>query len=242
LREIRPGHISRYKADRLAASVSPGTFNRELALMKQAFTLAIRSGDGKGEPRQNGLNGKRGAPKDRWLTDDEEKRLLAACPGWLKKIVVFAVDTGCRRGEILSLSWKHVDLQRGAATVFGKKTSEWWGVPLTRRLRDVLSEKQASQKVRALHDNPVFCNPEGLAVNIHELCWAFEVALSKGGITNFRFHDLRHTFATRLAQNGVDLFTIQKLLGHKSYATTERYAHHYTESLRRGINVLDVYA
>jgi hypothetical protein len=59
------------------------------------------------------------------------------------------------------------------------------------------------------------------------------------GISNFRFHDLRHSFATRLAQNGVDLFTIQKLLGHKSYATTERYAHHYTESLRRGINVLD---
>ena len=59
--------------------------------------------------------------------------------------------------------------------------------------------------------------------------------------SNFRFHDLRHSFATRLAQNGVDLFTIQKLLGHKSYAMTERYAHHYTESLRRGIDVLDNY-
>jgi hypothetical protein len=63
--------------------------------------------------------------------------------------------------------------------------------------------------------------------------------LEKASISNFRFHDLRHSFATRLAQNGVDLFTIQKLLGHKSYATTERYAHHYTESLRKGINVLD---
>ncbi|OPY65759.1 MAG: Tyrosine recombinase XerD [Syntrophorhabdaceae bacterium PtaU1.Bin034] len=87
----------------------------------------------------------------------------------------------------------------------------------------------------SLARQPVFCNSEGLAVNIPELRWAFEVALSEGGITNFRFHDLRHTFATRLAQNGVDLFTIQKLLGHKSYATTERYSHHYTESLRRGI-------
>ncbi|OPX95979.1 MAG: Tyrosine recombinase XerD [Syntrophorhabdus sp. PtaU1.Bin002] len=78
-------------------------------------------------------------------------------------------------------------------------------------------------------------------VNIHELRWAFETTSQEIGISHFRFHDLRHTFATRLAQNGVDLFTIQKLLGHKSYATTERYAHHYAESLRRGINVLDTY-
>jgi integrase len=154
---------------------------------------------------------------------------------------VFGVDTGCRRGEILSLPWKHVDLQKGAATIFGKKTGEWRGVPLTRRLRDILIVKQASQKVRSSRDNPVFCNPSGGVVNIHELRWAFEIALDEAGISKFRFHDLRHSFATRLAQNGVDLFTIQKLLGHKSYATTERYAHHYTESLRRGINVLDTH-
>ncbi len=110
---------------------------------------------------------------------------------------------------------------------------------MTRRLRDILVVKQASQKVRSSHDNLVFCNPSGGVVNIHELRWTFETALDEAGISNFRFHDLRHSFATRLAQNGVDLFTIQKLLGHKSYATTERYAHHYTESLRRGINVLD---
>ena len=152
------------------------------------------------------------------------------------------VDTGCRRGEILSLSWKYLDLEKGVAIVFGKKTSEWRGVPLTRRVREMLAEKQASQKCGPMQSNPVFCNPAGQPVNIHELRWAFEVALSEAGISNFRFHDLRHSFATRLAQNGVDLFTIQKLLGHKSYATTERYAHHYTESLRRGINVLDVYA
>jgi len=87
----------------------------------------------------------------------------------------------------------------------------------------------------------VFLNPTGQAVNIHELRSAFEKALDNAGINNFRFHDLRHTFVTRLAQNGVDLFTIQKLLGHTTFATTQRYAHHYTESLRRGINVLDAY-
>ncbi len=152
---------------------------------------------------------------------------------------MFALDTGCRRGEILSLSWKNLDLQKGVAVVFGKKTSEWRGVPLTDRLRDTLEAKQASRKVRSLRHNVVFCNQAGIPVNIHELRWAFENALQMVGIDDFRFHDLRHTFATRLAQNGVDLFTIQKLLGHKSYATTQRYAHHYTESLRRGIHVLN---
>jgi integrase len=136
---------------------------------------------------------------------------------------------------------KHVNLETGVATVFGRKTAEWRGVPLVKRVREMLSAKHASQKVRPLKEALVFLDPAGQAVDIHELRWAFEKALSKAGIEDFRFHDLRHTFATRLAQNGVDLFTIQKLLGHKSYATTERYAHHYTESLRRGINVLDAY-
>ena len=243
LRGIRPGHISRYKANRLAAEAAPATLNRELALMKHAFTLSIKEwGWAKENPVKMVSMEKEAPHKDRWLTDDEERRLLRACPGWLREIVVFGVDTGCRRGEILSLSWQHVDLQRGVAIIFGKKTSEWRGVPLTRRLRDIMAAKQASQKVQSLRDNFVFCNPAGLVVNIHELRWAFETALGEAGISSFRFHDLRHSFATRLAQNGVDLFTIQKLLGHKSYATTERYAHHYTESLRRGINVLDVYA
>ena len=105
----------------------------------------------------------------------------------------------------------------------------------------MLTVKQAERKVRSLRENQVFSNAVGQPITIHELRWAFECAVKEAAIENFRWHDLRHTFATRLAQNGVDLFTIQKLLGHKSFATTQRYAHHYTESLRRGINVLDEY-
>ncbi|HME42876.1 MAG TPA: site-specific integrase [Syntrophorhabdales bacterium] len=243
LKEVCPSNISQYKSLRLAAKASPGTLNRELALMKHAFTLAIREWAWTKENPVKMVSMEKEAPhKDRWLTDDEEQRLLAACPEWLREIVVFAIDTGCRRGEILSLHWKHLDLLKGVVTIFGKKTGEWRGIPLTRRLWDLLALKHASQKVRLLRDNLVFSNPAGHVVNIHELRWAFETALGQAGISNFRFHDLRHCFATKLAQNGVDLFTIQKLLGHKSFATTERYAHHYTESLRRGINVLDEYA
>ena len=207
-------------ADRLTAKAAPGTLNRELALMKHAFTLAIKEwGWAKDNPVKMVSMEKEAPHKDRWLTYGEEKRLLKVCPEWFKDIVVFAVDTGCRRGEILSLFWRHVDLQKGVAVIFGKKTSQWRGVPLTHRLRDILASKQAPQKVQSLRDSTVFCNATGLAVNVHELRWAFETVLQKVGISDFRFHDLRHTFATRLAQNGVDLFTIRRLLGHRPYVT-----------------------
>jgi integrase len=68
---------------------------------------------------------------------------------------------------------------------------------------------------------------------------AFMKTLKKAGIADFRFHDLRHTFATRLVQNGVDLYKVKELLGHKTLAMTTRYAHHYPESLRASVEVLD---
>jgi integrase len=68
---------------------------------------------------------------------------------------------------------------------------------------------------------------------------SFRLALSKAQIEDFHFHDLRHTFATRLVQAGVDLYKVQRLLGHKSPIMTQRYAHHYPESLREGVEILD---
>jgi integrase len=69
--------------------------------------------------------------------------------------------------------------------------------------------------------------------------WAFYIVMERAKIEDFRFHDLRHTFATRLAQAGVDIYKIAKLLGHKDIRMTQRYAHHYPESLRDGVEVLD---
>lgn len=243
LKDVSPSLISRYKTERLTNRASSATVNRELALMKHAFTLAITEWQwAKENPVKRVAMEKEPSARDRWLMDDEEEVLLACSPEWLREIVTFGLDTGCRRGEILSLLWRHVNLQTGVATIFGEKTAEWRSVPLTRRLREMLGAKYASRTVRPLKEARVFLNPLGQAVNIGELRWAFEAALTKAGVSSFRFHDLRHSFATKLAQNGVDLFTIQKLLGHSSFSTTQRYAHHCTETLRRGINVLDACA
>jgi site-specific recombinase XerD len=103
----------------------------------------------------------------------------------------------------------------------------------------MLTTRHNSRKVQSLREDFVFTNLAGQMVDINELRWAFECALKQAEISDFSFHTLRHSFATRLAQRGIDLFTVQKLLGHKSYDTTQRYAHHCAESLRRGITVLD---
>lgn len=76
-------------------------------------------------------------------------------------------------------------------------------------------------------------------VSIRSVRCAYDKALERTGITDFHFHDLRHTFATRLVQNGVDLYKVQKLPGHKSITMTQRYAHHYPEGLRSSVEVLD---
>ena len=76
-------------------------------------------------------------------------------------------------------------------------------------------------------------------MDARDLLRVFYPVMRKAEVKNFRFHDLRHTFATRLVQAGVDLYKVQRLLGHKSPSMTQRYAHHYPESLRDGVAIFD---
>jgi len=103
----------------------------------------------------------------------------------------------------------------------------------------VLSILKERSKVRPLKTNLVFYSGAYTEIDVNNLRRAFCSALEDAGIEDFRFHDLRHTFATRLVQGGVDLYKVQRLLGHKSPIMTQRYAHHYPESLREGIEILD---
>ena len=234
--------INEYKSKRREEGSSPGTINRELALMKHAFNLALKEWEWVTEnPVMKVTMEKEPPSRDRFLTYEEEERLLSASPQWLKEIIIFAAETGCRREEILSLQWKDVDLFKKVITIFGKKTGERRTLPLTNRVFDVLKVREkARTKVRSITEDLVFNHPVGRRVNINALKWAFKEALGKTEIKGFRFHDLRHTFASRLAQNGIDPYSIQKMMGHTSFSTTQRYAHHFVESLRRGIESLQV--
>ena len=241
---ISPKLIYEYKNKRRSEGASPSTINREIALMKHAFNLALREWEWVRENPVLRVSMEKEPPsRDRWLTCGEEDSVLSVSPPWLKEIVVFAIESGCRREEILSLTWKDVDIFKKVVTIFAKKTGDRRTIPLTARAFDILKSKEkARTKRRSIkREDFVFPHPGRQKVNFHTLRWAFEKALEKAKIEGFRFHDLRHTFASRLAQQGVDPYTIQKLMGHKTFTTTARYAHHYSESLRSGIKSLEDY-
>ena len=205
--------------------------------MKRAFNLAIREWEwcDKNPVARVSLE-RLDNKRDRWLTFEEEEKLLQACPAWLRELVLFGLNTGMRLGEILSLTWKGVDLFRKTATVFRSKNNERRTIPLNETAFELL---KAKGKVRSIRTELVFHTKTHAAIDECNVGRAFRIALKRGGIQDFRFHDLRHTFATRMVQSGKDLYKVQVLLGHKTPIMTQRYAHHYPESLRDGVEVLD---
>ncbi len=100
-------------------------------------------------------------------------------------------------------------------------------------------EQKSDEKVRRLKNDLVFISSHGTKIDRHNLRRAFNNAVKNNELANLKFHDLRHTFATRLAQKGVDLYKISKLLGREDIRMTQRYSHHCPESLRDGVKVLE---
>jgi site-specific recombinase XerD len=237
LAEITPKHIVDYKNRRYAAGLKPASINRELASLKKAFNLAVREWEW---CRENPVSKVSREPennkRDRWLSVEEEARLLQGCAPWLRELVMFALHTGMRMGEILALTWRGVDVSRRTVMVVRSKNGERRTIPVNHTVLSVLKEKAT---LRSLKTDLVFCSKTFTPLESGHLRRSFRLALSKATIDDFHFHDLRHTFATRLVQAGVDLYKVQRLLGHKSPVMTQRYAHHYPESLREGVEILD---
>lgn len=155
--------------------------------------------------------------------DDELPKLLAACKQErripLFELVVFAISTGPRKGEALALRCCDVDLKRRIATINDTKNGEpralYLDDNLCAMIRAMPSYKKGSKRL-------LFCTRAGKPLNIEH---AWRKALKRAGIRNFRFHDLRHSFASYLAMKGNPLNAIGEALGHKDYKNTKRYAH-----------------
>jgi integrase len=160
----------------------------------------------------------------RFLSDGERHQLLAACRESLNPslhtIVVLALSTGARKGELLGLRWSDVDLRCGTLTFHETKNGERRAVPLT-GLTLALMRQHA--KVRRLGTALVFPDPTGTRpANIRA---AWQGAIRRAAIADFRFHDLRHTAASYLAMSGASLAEIAEVLGHKTLAMVKRYTH-----------------
>jgi site-specific recombinase XerD len=237
LTKITPKDIYKYKIKRREQGASPRTINYELSLMRHAFNLAIKEWEWlKENPVSKVSKEKVNNIKERWLTFEEEEKLLLASPKWLQELIVFSLETGLRQSELLNLQWSQIDLSRQTMTLLEQKNRAKDTLPLNKRAMGVLKEKA---KIRYLRTPYVFCSNKGTKIDPRNLLRAFYQAVKKAGIEPLRWHDLRHTFATRLAQAGVDLYKIQKLGRWKEISMVSRYAHHYPESLRDGVEVLD---
>jgi len=237
LDHITPKLIVAYKNKRYTDGVKPATINRELATLKKAFNLARREWEWcTDNPVCRVSMERENNTRDRWLTVEEEQRLLPATAPWLREIVVFAVNTGMRLGEILALTWAGVDLFRRTVTVFRSKNGERRTIPINSIVLDLLKHKDAA---RSQMIDCVFHSHTGTSLDGSNIRRGLNAALRLAKIQDLHFHDLRHTFATRIVQAGVDLYKVQRLLGHKSPIMTQRYAHHYPESLREGVEALE---
>jgi len=230
LATITPVILEEYKSLRLK-SVKPATVNKELATLKCMFNKAIEWGKFYENPVKKVKLLRENNQRLRYLEKDEIKKLLDACTDHLKPIVILALNTGMRKGEILKLKWHDVHLERGLIYLTDTKNSESREVPINDVVRQTLI------RVHKHPDSPyIFCNKDG--VPYKEIKNSFCKAVKRCGIMHARFHDLRHTFASHLVMLGVDLKTVQELLGHKSIEMTLRYSHLSPDHKNKAVDVL----
>jgi integrase len=230
--------IDQRAIDRAAAAIypacSPATRNRRVytplsAVLKSAGVT------------RNFRRPKAPAGIVRWLTQEEAKRLIAACSPHLRPLVMFLLHTGARIGEALWLDWRCVDLTRAHVSFPKTKNGDPRGVPLHRELVAELANLPH-------RDGEVFRRPDGSPYQRPRgdydrsggsaIKTAFKAALRRSGIKDFRVHDCRHTFATRHYAAHHDLIALQRLGGWRTLSMVSRYAHANSEAYHEGIEAL----
>ena len=228
--EITALDIEKYKLKR-KEKVSNATVNRDVACLKHILKKAVEWGKATQNPAANVKLLKERNARIRYLEEEEIKALLDASPDHLKAILITALNTGMRKGEILGLKWKDINFRQGVIVLLETKNNERREVPVNKLLFKVLLP------LRKNPDSPyVFCKKDGKPYR--NVRTSFETAKKKAGIEDFRFHDLRHTFASHLVMTGVGLKTVQELLGLKSFEMTLRYAHLSPDHKKRAVDIL----
>ena len=238
LAEITPARIVAVRnklsntTTRLGGKMTPASVNRYCAALRHCLNVGVCEFellDDNPMRKVRQLTEPRG--RVRFLTEAERDALQIECKAHsdaLHLIVVLALSTGARRGEILGLRWPDVDIQRGALTFHETKNGERCSAPLVSYAAERMREYA---KVRRLDTDLGFLGVNGRPMEIGKM---FAASLGRAKIGDFHFHDLRHTAASALAMNGATLAEIAEVLGHKTLAMVKRYAH-LTDGHTRGV-------
>lgn len=209
---------------------SPASVVRYMAALSHALTIAVKEwGWLEDSPMRKVTKPKESRGRVRFLSDDERMRLLKACKEssnpYLYTVVVLALSTGMRQGEIMGLTWDVVDLNQGRAILHETKNGERRAVAITGHALELLKELS---KVRRIDCNLLFPAKENAPQKPQkpmDLRTPWETAVKKAELQDFKFHDLRHSAASYLAMNGASLAEIAEVLGHKTLQMVKRYAH-----------------
>ncbi|HEY3998663.1 MAG TPA: site-specific integrase [Candidatus Xenobia bacterium] len=235
LEEVKGADVERWRRQRTrqdthrGSKVAPATINRAVAFFKRVFNIAIRDGHVTVNPVSKVGMLRENNERVRYLRDDEHEveRLHAAYqtlkPAWASRwhTVALARETGMRQEEQLTLRWEYIDFTRSLIRIPRSKHGEAREIFLNDYVLELLRDlpsRTSSPWVYPAH------NPEK-HVSQGWLRYPFEAAVKAAGIKNLHWHDARHDFASRLVMKGADLYTVQKLLGHKTPSMTQRYAH-----------------
>jgi integrase len=216
---ITTDDVERYRLER-SKTVAPATVNKSLAVLKRIFNLAIKWDLVERNPVRFVEFMKEPEGRLRFLSKEEQAALLGRCKGNIRDIVLIALRTGMRRGEVFGLKKSDLDFERELIFVSKTKTDRPRQLPMIPEVKAALERRAFGLE----GNTPIFRNPQGS--QLRSCQDSFSKALSQAGIKDFHFHDLRHTYATDLISAGVDIFTVSKLLGHTDPKITARvYAH-----------------
>lgn len=244
LADITPVDIRGYIAERRGQGAAASTINREIGVLSAAMNYARRVWGWQYHNPAAQCRLREPEGRVRWLTREQVDQLIAAAEGlskapYLGDFIRLAVNTGCRRGELLGLEWERVDMAAGLIRLEARNTKggKRRSVPLNDEARRALLGRSNFRAHHCPATPWVFAHANGERVT--DVKKGFASACRTAGIRDFRVHDLRHTCAAWLVSAGVPLAEVRELLGHSSIKMTERYAHLAPDNVRAAVAVLD---
>ena len=241
---LRVVEVRAYIRQRKEAGLAASTINKEVGFLSAAINHARKEW---GWDIPNAAQGQRLTEppgRVRWITRAESAALIRAAESeprapYLADFITVALHTGMRKGEILGLEWRRVDLQANLLHLeaHNTKAGRRRSVPLNRLAREALLGRMRYRASQCPDSPWVFAHPDGS--RIQDVKKAFGTACQKAGIADFRIHDLRHTCAAWLVSAEVPLAEVRDLLGHSTVKMTERYAHLAPENVRAAVARLE---
>jgi len=245
---ITSNDIERFKSERIK-QVNKTTANIDLRTIKASFNLAVQWKLIKENPCKEIKQFKIEEKEILSFTDEEIKLLISSINNSrIKRIIKFALHTGCRISEIVNLEWRDLDYKERVLIIRNKegfytKSGKNRKIPLTNNILEIITElKEIKDKIVRIENDYLFIKENGNNYNRTNLSMEFKSYIRKIGLSEkYNFHCLRHTFVTRLIKAGININYVKELAGHSSINTTMNYIHIVSEDLREAINKIHSY-